>query len=53
MRNGFISYSLGLAILGYANYQKLFYREEPIYPDDLKMVTEFGLLREMIAGYLC
>jgi len=50
-RNGFISYSLGLAILGYANYQKLFYREEPIYPDDLKMVTEFGLLREMI-GWL-
>ena len=26
---------------------KMSYRQEPIYPDDLKMITEFSLLKEM------
>ncbi|WP_086313703.1 hypothetical protein A5821_001236 [Enterococcus sp. 7F3_DIV0205] len=41
-------YAITIGILGFADYQKMFYRTEPIYPDDLKMITEFGLLREMI-----
>lgn len=45
---GSFLYAITIGILGFANYQKMFYRSEPIYPDDLKMITEFGLLREMI-----
>lgn len=41
-------YAITIGILGFADYQKMFYRTEPIYPDDLKMITEFGLLIEMI-----
>ncbi|EOI02701.1 membrane-oligosaccharide glycerophosphotransferase [Enterococcus moraviensis ATCC BAA-383] len=45
---GSLLYGITIGILGFADYQKMFYRVEPIYPDDLKMITEFGLLREMI-----
>ncbi|MBO0468109.1 LTA synthase family protein [Enterococcus plantarum] len=45
---GSFLYAITIGILGFANYQKMFYRSEPIYPDDLKMITEFGLLKEMI-----
>ncbi|MGX7244354.1 LTA synthase family protein [Enterococcus quebecensis] len=45
---GSVLYGIMIGILGFADYQKMFYRTEPIYPDDLKMITEFGLLREMI-----
>lgn len=45
---GSVLYAITIGILGFADYQKMFYRTEPIYPDDLKMITEFGLLREMI-----
>ncbi|OJG27400.1 membrane-oligosaccharide glycerophosphotransferase [Enterococcus caccae] len=45
---GSVLYAIMIGILGFADYQKMFYRTEPIYPDDLKMITEFGLLREMI-----
>lgn len=45
---GSLVYAITLAILGFADYQKMHYRAEPIYPDDLKMITEFGLLREMV-----
>lgn len=41
-------YGVFISLLGYATYLKMLYRQEPIYPDDLKMVTQFGLLREMI-----
>lgn len=44
---GSIFYSILIVILGIANYLKMNYRQEPIYPDDLKMITEFQLLREM------
>ncbi len=36
-----------IGVLGFANYMKMSYRQEPIYPDDLKMITEIGLLKEM------
>lgn len=45
---GSLLYTIILGVLGFADYQKMFYRTEPIYPDDLKMITEFGLLREMV-----
>lgn len=41
-------YGVFIGLLGYATYLKMLYRQEPIYPDDLKMVTQFGLLKEMI-----
>ncbi len=50
LRIGGVFYSVGIGILGYANYMKMSYRQEPIYPDDLKMVTQFTLLRTMIGN---
>lgn len=44
---GTFFYLVGIGILGYANYLKMSYRQEPIYPDDLKMIKEFGLLKDM------
>lgn len=44
---GNIMFIVTLGILGFANYQKMSYRLEPIYPDDLKMITELSLLKEM------
>lgn len=44
---GMFFYIVSIGILGYANYLKMSYRQEPIYPDDLKMITEFSLLKEM------
>ncbi|EOS7978082.1 LTA synthase family protein [Enterococcus hirae] len=44
---GTFFYLVGIGILGYANYLKMTYRQEPIYPDDLKMIKEFGLLKDM------
>ena len=41
-------YSVLIGILGYADHLKMVYRQEPIYPDDLKMVTQFNLLRDMV-----
>ena len=34
--------------VGIANHLKMKYRMEPIYPDDLKMITEFGMIRDMV-----
>lgn len=45
--SGLSLYLAGVFILGVATYLKMSYRSEPIYPDDLKMVTELGLLKEM------
>ncbi|KAF1296304.1 hypothetical protein BAU15_15110 [Enterococcus sp. JM4C] len=44
---GALLYALIIGILGYADYMKMTLRQEPIYPDDLKMITELGLLKEM------
>lgn len=45
---GLIVYSLIILLIGTANYLKMFYRTEPLYPDDLKMITEVELLSEMV-----
>lgn len=45
---GSLVYAVSIAVLGLADYLKMYYRTEPIYPDDLKMITEFDLLREMV-----
>lgn len=47
---GSLLYTVLIIILGFADYQKMLYRVEPIYPDDLKMVSELGLMREMIGN---
>lgn len=48
---GLLFFTVVIGILGFANYQKMFYRVEPIYPDDLKMVTELSLMKEMIGTW--
>lgn len=45
---GILFFTVVIGILGFANYQKMYYRVEPIYPDDLKMITELTLMKEMI-----
>lgn len=45
---GLLLYGVSSSVLAFANYQKMMYRMEPIYPDELKMVTELGLLKEMV-----
>ena len=45
---GSLVYTVSIAVLGLADYLKMYYRTEPIYPDDLKMITEFDLLKEMV-----
>src|SRR5699024_8855167 len=45
---GTIFYDIGIGILGFATYLKMAYRQEPIYPDDLKMITQFGMLRAFV-----
>ncbi|CAM3321324.1 LTA synthase family protein [Vagococcus fessus] len=45
-------YSLGITVLGLANYQKIKYRMEPLYPDDLKMITEWSVLKDMVGPVL-
>ncbi|MGM0174399.1 LTA synthase family protein [Enterococcus sp. DIV0800] len=49
LRIGGLFYSLLLIGIGIANYLKMTYRMEPIYPNDLKMVIEFGMIRDMIS----
>ncbi|MGH2251773.1 LTA synthase family protein, partial [Enterococcus faecalis] len=45
---GALLYSVIIGVLGFADYQKMFYRVVPIYPDDLKMITEVSLLKQMV-----
>ncbi len=41
-------YSLFITIIGIATYLKMSFRQEPVYPDDLQMVTQLGFFREVI-----
>lgn len=41
-------YSLFIAVIGFATYMKMSFRQEPVYPDDLKMVTQLGFFREVV-----
>ncbi len=49
---GSFTYVVTIGVLGFANYMKMSYRQEPIYPDDLKMITEIGLLKDMTGTML-
>ncbi|EGP4715209.1 LTA synthase family protein [Enterococcus faecium] len=49
---GSLTYVVAIGVLGFANYMKMSYRQEPIYPDDLKMITEIGLLKDMTGNML-
>lgn len=49
---GSLTYVVTIGMLGFANYMKMSYRQEPIYPDDLKMITEIGLLKDMTGTML-
>ncbi|MEK4257536.1 LTA synthase family protein [Enterococcus sp. FSL W8-0510] len=49
---GSLTYVVTIGVLGFANYMKMSYRQEPIYPDDLKMITEIGLLKDMTGTML-
>lgn len=48
LRIGVLAYLLVVLGIGSANFLKMNYRMEPIYPDDLKMITEFGMIRDMV-----
>lgn len=41
-------YSLFIGILGYADYLKMSMRQEPIYPDDLKMVANLKMMKDLV-----
>ncbi|MDT6399126.1 LTA synthase family protein [Enterococcus faecium] len=49
---GSLTYVVAIGVLGFANYMKMSYRQEPIYPDDLKMIIEIGLLKDMTGTML-
>lgn len=41
-------YMISIGLLGVANSQKMLLRMEPIYPDDLKMIFEFTMMKDII-----
>lgn len=47
-KTGSVFYLLTVIGVGIANYLKMKYRMEPIYPSDLKMITEFGMIYDMV-----
>ncbi|MGX4686433.1 LTA synthase family protein [Vagococcus sp. JNUCC 83] len=42
------TYMISIGLLGVANSQKMLLRMEPIYPDDLKMIFEFTMMKDII-----
>lgn len=47
---GNIIYITSIGLLGIANSQKMALRMEPIYPDDLKMIFEFTMMKDIIGN---
>lgn len=45
---GNIIYITSIGLLGITNSQKMALRMEPIYPDDLKMIFEFTMMKDII-----
>ncbi|UUV99099.1 hypothetical protein G314FT_12580 [Vagococcus luciliae] len=45
---GNIIYITSIGLLGIANSQKMALRMEPIYPDDLKMIFEFTMMKDIV-----
>lgn len=41
-------YLIGIILLGIANAMKMSLRMEPIYPDDLKMIAEWSMLKDIL-----
>lgn len=48
----YVLYAAIFGIFGYANDLKIQYRMEPIYPEELKMIEEPALLKEMLGNNL-
>ncbi|MGM0213447.1 LTA synthase family protein [Enterococcus sp. AZ109] len=49
---GSLFYTFLIVGIGIADFLKMKYRSEPIYPDDLKMIAEFGMIRDIVGGPL-
>lgn len=49
---GNLFYGIGILMLGIANAMKMSYRMEPIYPDDLKMIVEWTMLKDILGAPL-
>lgn len=45
---GSLFYTFLIIGIGIADFLKMKYRTEPIYPDDLKMIKEFGMIRDIV-----
>ncbi|MEO1771256.1 LTA synthase family protein [Candidatus Enterococcus ferrettii] len=45
---GSLFYTFLILGIGIADFLKMKYRTEPIYPDDLKMIKEFGMIRDIV-----
>lgn len=45
---GAVLYTVFIGILGYADYLKMTMRQEPIYPDDLKMAANLGMMKDLV-----
>lgn len=45
---GALLYTVFIGILGYADYLKMTMRQEPIYPDDLKMAANLGMMKDLV-----
>lgn len=48
IKYGSLFYLLVILGVGSANFLKMKYRLEPIYPNDLKMLVEFGMIQDMV-----
>lgn len=45
---GAVVYGVFIGILGFADHMKMTYRQEPVYPDDLKMVANLGMMKDLV-----
>lgn len=45
---GGLVFTIVISMVSVANYLKNFYRSEPLYPEDFKMITEISLFKEMV-----
>ncbi|AQP54357.1 hypothetical protein CBF34_01745 [Vagococcus penaei] len=47
---GNLIYFISITGLSIVTYLKMFYREEPIYPDDLKMILQVGMFHDILGN---
>lgn len=43
-----VLYSVTIALMGLTTYLKMNYRQEPLYPDDMKMITQIGMIKDIV-----